>query len=303
MTGRTIRIHLVEGTSSGPLSAEVINWTGRILVVPRTKLSDVASRDEIRRTGVYFLAGPDPEHSTRTRVYIGESDNVLSRLVLHEKDDKKEFWTNTCIVSSKDENLTKSHVRFLESRLLQMADSANRASISNATRPPAPSMPESDVADMEYFLSQIKLVLPVLGMNFLQPQAQFNEADYQHSADAAEFQISSVGISATAREVDGEFVVLKGSTARKDGTPSWTFCRELRDDLIASGTLKDMGAHLQFVENAAFNSPSAAAAVVRAANTNGRTEWKHVVSGDSYAVWQNQKLADATANLEVSDDG
>jgi hypothetical protein len=32
MTGRTIRIYLVDGEPSGTLTAEIINWTGKVLV-------------------------------------------------------------------------------------------------------------------------------------------------------------------------------------------------------------------------------------------------------------------------------
>ena len=36
-------------------------------------------------------------------------------------------WERTVVIVSKDENLTKSHVRYLESRLIKMAQDARRA--------------------------------------------------------------------------------------------------------------------------------------------------------------------------------
>ncbi len=53
---------------------------------------------------------PDPDSPTKDRVYVGEGDNVLTRLVKHEGDESKDYWTRS-VVSSKDENLTKAHVR------------------------------------------------------------------------------------------------------------------------------------------------------------------------------------------------
>ncbi len=64
MSGRSIRIYLIDGDASGLLTAEVMNWSGKLLVSPRTKLAELAKREESTRTGVYVLAGPDPQNST-----------------------------------------------------------------------------------------------------------------------------------------------------------------------------------------------------------------------------------------------
>jgi hypothetical protein len=292
MQGRTIRLYLVDGTPTGTLTAEIINWTGRVLVSPRPHLADIAKRDEVRRTGLYCLVGRDPDNPNQDRVYIGESDNVLSRLALHDKDESKDFWTRTIIVTSKDENLTKAHGRFLESRLIQMANGAGRAKLTNGTAPPLPPLPEADVADMEYFLGQIQMILPVLGFSFLQPKPSFATDLPASALTAPIFRLEAVGVKAEAREVDGEFIVLKGSTARRQGAPSWDTYKSLRDDLVADGKLVDADDPdlLVFAEDVPFSSPSAAATVVRASNANGRKEWKEASTGKSYADWQALQL-------------
>ena len=292
MNGRTIRIHLVDGSPTGMLAAEIINWTGKVLVSPRSHLASLAKRDEAKRTGVYCLVGSDPDNRNLERVYIGESDKVLSRLAQHDKDDSKDFWTRTIIVTSKDENLTKSHVRFLESRLIQMVSEAGRAKLANNTAPPTPVLPEADVADMDYFLGQIQMILPVLGFSFLQPKPSFAVEAQPDTAASPIFQFKAVGATAEAREINGEFVVMKGSTARKQGTPSWDTYKTLRDDLVSEGKLVDAEnpEYLVFADDVPFKSPSAAATVVRAGNTNGRKEWKEITTGKSYAEWQELQL-------------
>ena len=169
-TGRTIRIFLVDGTPSGMLTAEIINWTGQVIVAGCSQVADLARRTDIRRTGLYCLVGPDPEQSGRDRVYVGEADNVYKRLVSHDRDESKDFWTRAVAVISKDTNITKSHGRYLESRVINMTRQAGRANLDNNTSPETPTLPESDIADMEYFLEQVRIVFPVLGMSFLQPQ-------------------------------------------------------------------------------------------------------------------------------------
>jgi hypothetical protein len=137
------------------------------------------------------------------------------------------------------------------------------------------------------------MVLPVLGFTFTQ-QLPTDQAASARDA-SPHFTMSPVGTSATAREVDGEFIVLKGSTARRQGTESWASYRGLREQLLAEGKLVDAGRDgiLLFAEDVPFSSPSAAAAVVYGGNQNGRIAWKARDTGLTYQQWQDQELAGA----------
>jgi hypothetical protein len=99
-------------------------WSSKMLVAPCNKLPELAKREEITRTGIYVLAGPDPDDPIGEVVYVGDGDNVFKRLASHDKDEKKEFWTRCVAVISKDLNLTKAHVRYLESCLISMGYAA-----------------------------------------------------------------------------------------------------------------------------------------------------------------------------------
>ena len=105
-----------------------------------------------------------------------------------------------------------------------------------------------------------------------------------------------VGAEATAREIGGEFIVLKGSTCRKEGLKSWTSYRALRDQLVKDRKLteSDQADFYVFNEDVGFASPSAGAAVVNAGNMNGRTMWKTADTGETYQQWHEQKLAAAS---------
>ena len=294
MKGKTIRLYLVDGVPTGILTAEIINWSGKVLVAPRAQLADLAQRPEVKRTGVYCLVGADPQAPSRDRVYVGEGDNVLVRLANHDKDESKDFWTRTAVVISKDENLTKAHGRYLESRLIEMTRTADRAILANGTSPEANPLPEPDVADMEFFLGQVQMILPVLGFNFLQPKPAHDQVA-PTTGRSPRFVMKDVGTSATAVEGGGEFVVLKGSTARRQGVDSWTSYRALRDQLVAEGKLIDGPDpdYYVFAEDVAFASPSAGAAVVAGRNTNGRRHWKVEATGQTYEGWHEAKLEEA----------
>ncbi len=104
MKGRTIRIYLVDGVPTGILTAEIINWTGKVFVAPRSQLADLAKREGAKRTGVYCLVGQDPDSPTKDQVYVGEGDSVLARLTSHDTDESKDFWARAVFVISKDQN-------------------------------------------------------------------------------------------------------------------------------------------------------------------------------------------------------
>jgi hypothetical protein len=294
--GRTLRLFLVDGTPTGILTAEIMNWTGLVAVAPRSRLAELIARPETSRTGVYFLTGQDPGSPTRPVAYIGESDGVADRLRQHNKEGT-DFWNRVCLVVSKDQNLTKAHVRYLEGRLIGLAKKAGRAKLLNGTSGTYGFLPEPDVADMEFFLQQIQIVLPVLGLDILRkpielPQA---EAGPAQQPPAPTFELRSVGLHATAVEADGAFVVHKGSTARADAKAAQNQYKRQQEQLLAEGKLQptEDPAFLVFTEDVPFSSPSAAAAVVLDRNANGRLEWKVQGTRQTYAQWQEAQITAA----------
>ena len=126
--GKTIRIYLDDGSVSGIRHAEIVNWTGQAISSPRTQIKSLSAWEESKKPGVYFLFGVD-EESGQDAVYIGEAENVFDRLQNHIAN--KDFWNEVVFFTSKDENLTKSHVKYLESRLVQVAKISGRYVILN----------------------------------------------------------------------------------------------------------------------------------------------------------------------------
>lgn len=291
--GRTIRVFLADGTPTGILTAEIMaSWTGKAIVAPRSRLADLLSRPEVTRTGVYVLSGPDPNDPLRSKVYIGEADSVKARLVQHNADEAKDFFTRVLVVVSKDENLTKGHARFLESRLIALTQAARRATLANGTAPDFTLLPEADTADMEFFVEQISPILPILGFDFAQPQATISSPAKPESGPTPVFEMKAVGVTARAVETESGFLILKGSTARANGTQSWETYKVLRDSLLERGQLVPTADPntLSFAEDVAFASPSAAAAVVYAGNINGRVAWKVEGTGQPYKDYQEAQI-------------
>ena len=291
--GRSVRLFLVDGSATGPITAEIINWTGHLLTGSRGGLPAFLRRPELDRTGVYLLTGHAPDDPDTLQVYIGESDNVRKRLQAHSKDESKSFWERTCVVTSKDQNITKAHARYLESRLIAITKGTDTVSVVNNTAPPLIALPEADKSDMEYFVDQLRLILPVLGLEFLHRQKSLERTLSVDNVDEPHFQLVSKkhDLQARALEIDGEFIVLQESDAAKEFSSNYKggYSR-LHARLIKSGKLApgDNG-HLCFTENVTFNSPSAASAVVLGRLDNGRTSWKVGDTNVTYGEWQTEQ--------------
>ena len=153
---------------------------------------------------------------------------------------------------------------------------------------------------METFLANLKVILPVVGLDLLKPRPVAVASSTTSTASAGEVRFKirhRSGVKATGVEEEGEFVVLVGSQALKDaGYQGNNAYGELKQELIAQQvlTLSADGKFYEFPRPYAFRSPSAAAAVVLDRNANGRTEWKVVGSKQTYHEWQEEKAKVST---------
>jgi hypothetical protein len=309
--GKSIKVYLADGTPGGLLTAEIMNWTGHVVAAPRSQLAELLKRPEVFRTGVYLLLGDDPDSLGGTLAYIGEGDDVGKRLYQHARSEDqggKDFWERAIVLTSKDANLTKAHARYLESRLIALAQRSRRSRLTNGTAPAPLPLPEADVSDMEYFIAQASIILPVLGVNILRSGAAAAAAadapdvtigSARASSAIFELQVRRYALVATAQEIDGEFTVLEGSGAR----PAWTGIEHaykvLRERLAREGVIVHAADsdNMRFARDHVFASPSAAAAVVVGRSANGRNDWKVQGSGVSYGSWQIQGLEQSPGQM------
>jgi len=184
----------------------------------------------------------------------------------------KDFWNHVVFFISKDENLTKAHVRYLEGRLIEQARLAGRALVMNG-QSSGSKLPESDREDMEIFLGRIHQLMPVLGADALLPIGSAPEGPAEKQILVCEIK----GLKASGHLTPTGFVVLKGSQAvlkERASAHQYPYTLVSRNRLIEDGTLVEEREHLKFTRDAEFSSPSAAATVVHGGSANGLLAWK-----------------------------
>lgn len=267
---------MIDGTSYGPRLSEIGNWVGKAIYSPRASVNKIMNRPEFDNPGIYCLKGDPTDDAFDEKIYIGEAENIKTRLKQHLSDPNKDFKELIFFVS-KDELLTKTQIRYLESRLVQIALEAKTAQIDNGNSPSIPTLHEADISDMEYFLEQIKLILPVMGFKFLISSTVSSDSNWESNTKDEVHEtyfIKTKTFKATMTETDQGYIVAKGSEAKKDLSPSCTETyRNMRRKLIETKIMFENQDKLIFAEDAIFNSPSAASNMVLGRNSNGFTEW------------------------------
>ena len=157
--GKTIKLFLIDGDANGRISCELSNWSGKAYKIPRTKIKDCTDREDLQNPGVYLLLGKDEQGNEL--VYIGEAELILTRLNSHL--NSKDFWNEVIVFLSKDGNLNKAHIKYLENRLHFIALEVKRYKVENSVIPTKSSLSESDRSEMEVFLENIKVLVSTLG--------------------------------------------------------------------------------------------------------------------------------------------
>jgi len=207
MPAATIKLFLPTGDPQGLKVAELSNWNGKALAAPRSELKELLAREEMEQSGIYCLTGTDDE-TNHPAAYIGEAETLGDRLRSHRE---KDFWVQANVFLSKDENLTKSHTRYLEGRLIDEARKAGRWQLMNSQSSGA-KLPESDRAEMEVFFSKIAQLLPLLGCDLFGPT--------RRETATMPLVCTIKGLKAYGYRTPSGFLVLKNSEAVAELRPS-----------------------------------------------------------------------------------
>lgn len=299
--GRSLELYYIDGRPDGMVTAELFNWTGHVLMFPRTQLGAALARAEASYAGVYLLLG---DQNGEPFAYIGEGEDIGARIRQH--DVRKEWWTSAVLVTASANKLNKAHVRYLEARLIGHAKAIGHTPLDNLTAPVLPILSEADIAKMEAFIDNLLIVLPAVrvdmfiqrarstgpGASIAQVRTHIDPQEEVISATRFVLESRKHGLRASAVLTNGEFVVEAGSTGRLEwtGLDHHTYA-SLYAELRRSGILSERGAHCIFTKDYAFRSPSAAAAVVNGRASNGQLDWRTADGGMTYKDWEARQVA------------
>jgi len=267
--GKAIEIFWVNGTSDSLITAELSNWNGKAFKIPRIEISST-NRDELTQAGIYFLFCKEDDDSNS--VYIGEAENVKERLLQHIRDyqsEKEKYYWNTAVIFI-GRDLNKALIRYLENRLVEIARECRRFDVLTKNTYKNTVLKESQIAAMEEFVENIKVLINALGYNLLDPLVRVDEGKIVESENL--LYISSGSVNAKGMVTSEGFVLFKGTminekTSEKSLREKMT---EKRKMILESHKVN------QFVttEDILFTSSSAAGCFVLGYSVSGPQTWK-----------------------------
>lgn len=262
--GKTIQIYLPDGNPRGIRLADITSRSILATLIPRSMLDTAQKRKELSNVGIYFLVGA--EEGEDTRVYVGEAENVFNRLKQHNK--KLDFWQKAIVITSKSQEFSKSHVKYLESLCCEEAKRINRFDLENSTAPKRPHVSESVEDDLYDYFETLKVLVSTLGYPI------FDEFKIPSKSEI--LYLKSKDASATGEQTEDGFIVFKGSKCNLEETKSvriWV--ATVRKELLEKNILKKEGNVYVFTRDYQFRTPSGAGAAVAGRSINGWTAWKY----------------------------
>lgn len=267
--GKSIELFLANGTADSLIIAELSNWNGKAIKIPRIEISN-CNRDDFTQAGVYFLFCKEDDGSDS--VYIGEAENIKERLVQHIRDYQSEkekyYWNTAFIFIGRD--LNKALIRYLENRFVEIARSCNRYIILTKNTYKNTVIKESQIAAMEEFIDNVKILINALGYKVLDPLLHSNPND-STAVDDVLLYINKGTASAVGKITSEGFVVLKGATINEKMSVKSLAASvvKLREKYLLDGKVHN----LSTTEDILFSSSSAAADFILGYSVSGPKTW------------------------------
>ncbi len=266
--GKSIELFLVNGTADSLITAELSNWNGKAIKIPRIEVTS-CKREDITQAGVYFLFCKEDDGSDS--VYIGEAENVKERLIQHLRDyqaeKEKYYWSTAVIFVGRD--LNKALIRYLENRFVEIARNSKRYIVLTKNTYRNTVMKESQIAVMEEFIDNVKILINALGYKLLEP---FSHVESSASETDDAMLLASGSAKATGKVTTEGFVVFEDAVMNeKTSTKSLSAgMQKLRQTLIDSDKVQNW----KTTEDILFSSSSAAADFILGYSVSGPQMWK-----------------------------
>ena len=278
---KNINMFLMDGEVTGKIKCTLSNWTGVIYKIPRIKLGDLKSRDEMKQSGIYFLFGRD-EDKQKDVTYIGQAttrkngEGILLRIQEHTRDIHADYFNDVIILTTQNNSFGPTEISYLENKFTQLAKEAGRYIVKNGNDPNPGNVTEEKESELDEIVENTLMIIGTLGYRVFVPMIKEVSQDLTDNHSTYLYlkrktKKSNRVIEATCERTTEGFVVLEGSQVEiKDSPYLPASLKEMRQNLIASRVIQDG----VLKEKQLFSSPSYAAAFLLGMQTNGRTDWK-----------------------------
>ncbi len=153
---KTINLLLYDGNLSGVISIEDSSWnSGELYSAPRASVQDLLQTDACNKYGVYLLL-------SNSMVYVGQSSDLAKRLTQHTIG--KDWWESAVILTTKDNNLTRSDIDYLEYVLIERAFAIDKLDCDNKKKGNPPKVDKFRRVILDQYLAEALFLMQLIGI-------------------------------------------------------------------------------------------------------------------------------------------
>ena len=267
-----IKIFLPSGDPTAIRIAEISSIILCAIEVPRLQLNNFFDLPESRKAALYCLLGED--ENGKQQVYIGQTSRLKKRLKSH--NEQKDFWNKAIIFVSSTNKMTKAHMLYLESVIIEKVIQANRYKIENNKSGLKQHMPRELQAECDVCFDEIEVLSETLGFPLFKPINSSSGALKNNDQESLLFYCKRNGSNGKGVYNNEGFIVLQGSivSSKPSNTFSKSYYAKRREKLMIDNIIVERDKKLIFSEDYLFDSVSAASAVLIGTSSNGWEVWK-----------------------------
>ncbi|MBB6067519.1 GIY-YIG nuclease family protein [Methanococcus maripaludis] len=263
---REVSVTLILGSTSGIIKYDFIDSVLESYLIPREFYADFRNLENLkgRHSGIYVLIGDEDEFGNY-EVYIGYSEDIISRLANHNSNDIFDWRRAACIISQKP--IRKEYFACLERISLNRAKNVSDCILvnSNENKTPLPHLDGS--LTLKKLVEDLSEYMALIGYPILRDNKKSENFIY----------LSRNGeILARGEFSNDNVIVFEGSLVNvKENVSMTKNNKNIKQNLIKNKILAPHGKFYIFTEDYVFSSLSSAACVAFGGNVSGRQCWKN----------------------------
>ncbi|MGK9039391.1 DUF4357 domain-containing protein [Rhizobium sp. SA279] len=281
--GRVVKIFITGKDPRSLRTVELDNWTGVAIAGQPEFFKKALEAEVLARSCVYLLIKSSAEDDL-PEIYVGESDDFSQRYT----SGKFPIEFDTFLIfTSKDDNLTRAHVKWLERELwLILKGNSGKVLVANANKPTSSNLPRADIATMRTYLSNLIYVLEAMGYDLFSAEERTSAAasastqELPETAEQVHLDLYATTLPnrsdmrAYLQYVNAAYTLLAGSKINPVVTDSLPAnVRKLRATLLNDGGLAKHEGYFELTRDISFSKPSPASALVKGRSSTGYRDW------------------------------
>lgn len=185
--GLDIRVYCPDGNPGSMRCVSIPNWNGGVLYISRGYWGDAVNgeyRDQLKKSGVYILAGGDgSQDGGRKKIYIGQSENLRSRIDQHIEDSTKKFFDHAVCIIDRGDHLNSAHFKWAEASLIEKARDVGACAVENRNVPNKPKVSVADESTIKRFLEEVYRIFPMVEIDAFSKEKERQRDDLPRHFD------------------------------------------------------------------------------------------------------------------------